>query len=283
MCRSARWRGGAGFCRFITSRAPPRPPAPIQSEERPCFECGTFRTCYQDQNTAHDADGDGKLDAWEKGEWFCGGCWAFEYGSVPTKVAPMASPAIHQTCGGCGVETNCYQDTREAVDEDGDGQIDEWERGGCYCRDCWVQAREGMGHPDYVPEQDAGAEEAAAQEAAAAGLSDLARGSIIRRYGDLASADRLAREEKASSEEQADGGAEGSFRRAAEGQAAAAGGGGGGGGGGGPALRGGGGGGAGGGAAGGPWSLGGAADGAACAGVSGSSAAATAISPALCF
>ena len=103
--------------------------------------CCEQMLCYQDTSEAFDADGDGKLDEWEMGSWYCYGCWMNHYGSAPpgaaVKVPTAGAHPKVETCGMCSVPQTCYQDTTEAFDADGDGQLEEWEMGSWYCADCW--------------------------------------------------------------------------------------------------------------------------------------------------
>ena len=56
----------------------------------------------------------------------------------PTRYVVGSTPKPKvKTCAVCDVPQVCFQDTSEAVDLDGDGEIDEWEAGHYYCAFCW--------------------------------------------------------------------------------------------------------------------------------------------------
>lgn len=42
-------------------------------------------------------------------------------------------------CHQCASHTTCYQDANEAYDADGDGKLDDHEKGGFYCSSCWAE------------------------------------------------------------------------------------------------------------------------------------------------
>ena len=45
---------------------------------------------------------------------------------------------VHAACLQCHSTTACYQDASEAFDADGDGKLDDHEKGGLYCEACWT-------------------------------------------------------------------------------------------------------------------------------------------------
>ena len=101
-----------------------------------CHQCVKQTTCYHDISEAHDADGDGKLDENEQGGYYCEPCWEGVYGSPPKKHPPRYKPTM---CHACKAHATCYQDANEAYDADGDGKLDDDEKGGYYCEKCWVE------------------------------------------------------------------------------------------------------------------------------------------------
>ena len=46
-----------------------------------------FLSLNQDTTEAFDADGDGQLEEWEMGSWYCADCWKSHYGTPPPGVA----------------------------------------------------------------------------------------------------------------------------------------------------------------------------------------------------
>ena len=60
-------------------------PVPAQ-QMGTCGQCHSYGACYQDSSEAYDWDGDGKLDAHEKGGFYCEPCWIGVYGVAPGKV-----------------------------------------------------------------------------------------------------------------------------------------------------------------------------------------------------
>ena len=51
----------------------------------------------------------------------------------------MAPPEHKKTaCHQCQTNTTCFHDASEQYDADGDGKIDEHEKGGFYCEACWT-------------------------------------------------------------------------------------------------------------------------------------------------
>ena len=65
-------------------------------------------------------------------------------GAVETKGEAMSSKSTapeckNTTCAQCQKQTTCYHDSSEAYDADGDGKLDEHEKGGFYCETCWTE------------------------------------------------------------------------------------------------------------------------------------------------
>ena len=128
----------------VYGAAPEKAPPRWRTTE--CHQCHSSKTCYQDASEAFDADGDGKFDDHEAGGFYCDTCWTGVYGTPPEKggdcVAPpkMIPPTKKETgCHQCHTEVICYQDANEAYDADGDGKLDDDEKGGYYCEKCWVE------------------------------------------------------------------------------------------------------------------------------------------------
>ena len=111
-----------------------------------CHQCYSAATCFQDASEAFDADGDGIVDDDEGGGFYCELCWTGVYGKPPNeggdcvaepkKIIPVCKLS---SCDQCHTSTTCFQDNSEAYDVDGDGKLDEAERGGFYCELCWVK------------------------------------------------------------------------------------------------------------------------------------------------
>ena len=113
----------------------PAKPKEAGGQREKCFQCRKWKTCFQDENEAYDEDGDGVLEEHEKGGFYCTECWTEVYG-IPPGATPAPKRKTNQ-CFECNSVTMCYQDANEAYDEDGDGKIDEDEKGGYYCQTCW--------------------------------------------------------------------------------------------------------------------------------------------------
>ena len=116
--------------------APPER-APPRWKKRSCNECHKATICYQDANEAHDADGDGKFEEHEKGGFYCEPCWTGVYGAAPIKEPPRWKETA---CHGCQKPHVCFEDSSEAIDLDGNGEVDAHEMGGFYCDKCWMES-----------------------------------------------------------------------------------------------------------------------------------------------
>ena len=64
-------------------------------KRRKCERCKELRQCYQDESTAFDADDDGVINEWEKGQFICAECWEKAHGEPPpaAKLAEEAAAA----------------------------------------------------------------------------------------------------------------------------------------------------------------------------------------------
>ena len=70
------------------------PSQPSQTD-KVCSGCGEEGLeCHQDRSGDYDADGDGKVEEWEQGGWYCGPCWASYYGAPHPALAARASAGV---------------------------------------------------------------------------------------------------------------------------------------------------------------------------------------------
>ena len=62
---------------------------------RRCAACGACKLCTRDAAEAADADGDGVLEEWEMGSWYCAACYEAHYGRKPAPGEAQRLAAAH--------------------------------------------------------------------------------------------------------------------------------------------------------------------------------------------